>query len=585
MQQKGVIISIIAPFLTTMKIFSVPLNPKLTPDQYVDFYNFLIKYKDFIRDVYFTCRIPPFTQDAMGDLFVYEEDYSYAIEAALNIQQLSGIPVSATFNNTQIPPTQTNLDIFIKNFKPWYDKGIRNVTIPHTHWMATGQIKAAFPELFVKNTILREVHTAQEVVNLAKYGFDYINLDRDMMRDRDTLLKIKKAKKYIKETMGKDIAISLLANEGCAGGCSMMVEHFEFNNTRTADRPQYFNDPISRVSCPKWDVEDPAIFLKMANFPPWKADWDEFITELGIDSIKMHGRESIKRLTDTMDIIRRYANNEEILFDGFENYLEETNLVEKPINVWREKIKNCKFECWDCQYCDKIYDKKAAEIKYSELAQHTVDAIAKSGIPTTYVNIPGLTSPRVQTLLNNLAQGVDTYLEVGAAMGATFCAVLKDNLINAIAVDNWKENIQPANPDRATLPENRIETFIENVKQYKGNSKVAIYDGDIFAVDPNAWANSIKMFFYDGPHDKETTSKAVMHYWPAFAEEAILVFDDANWNGVVDGAREGINAAGGLAVFDKMILNSEENPQAWWNGVYVVVVRKQTRKVIPIHKV
>ena len=556
------------------KIFSVPLNPKLTPDQYLEFHEFLKQHKDFIRDVYFTSRIKPFTQDAMGDVFLLaDEDHSLAIQAALYIQQTLGIPVSATFNNTTVPPTQTNLDIFIKNFKPLYDAGIRNVTIPHTHWMATGQIKAAFPELYVKNTILREVHTAQEVVNLAKYGFDYINLDRDLMRDEDTLRKIKKAKQYIKETMGKDIAISLLANEGCLGGCSMMVEHFEFNNNRAGTVPQYFNDPISRVSCPKWDVEDPAVFLKMANFPPWKADWDYFIDELGIDSIKMHGRESPGRLRDTMNIIANYANNKEILFPGFESYLEETNLVEKPINIWRQKIRNCKFDCWDCQYCDKIYDKKS-DVKHSELVQHVVSAVAKSGIPTVRVPIPGLTSPRVQTLLNNLAQGVDTYLEVGSAIGATMCAVLKNNPITAIAVDNWGVQIQPATDHVDKLPENSVETFIKNVNEYKGNSKVAIFNSDLFATDTSEWTGMIKMFFYDGPHDFESTAKAVEHYYSSLADEAIVVFDDANWRGVVDGAREGFNRVGARVVYEKLMLNSEENPNEWWNGLYITVVRK-----------
>ena len=272
------------------KIFSVPLNPKLTPEQYQEFYNFLGDHKHLIRDVYFTSRIKPFVQDAMGDIFILQEDYGLAIEAALYIQNTLDIPISATFNNIQVPPTQKNLDIFIANFKPLYDAGVRNATIPHTHWMATGQIKRAFPDLYVKNTILREVRTAVEVVKLAEYGFDYINLDRDLMRDRDTLLRIKEAKKWIKENLGKDIAISLLANEGCLGACAMMTEHFEYNNTRGGNAPQYFNDPISRVSCPKWDVEDPAVYLKMANFPPWKEDWDELLNDLGIDSIKMHGR-------------------------------------------------------------------------------------------------------------------------------------------------------------------------------------------------------------------------------------------------------------------------------------------------------
>lgn len=555
------------------KIFSVPLNPKLTPEQYQEFYNFLAEHKEYIRDVYFTSRIKPFVQDAMGDIFILQEDYGLAIDAALYIQSTLGIPISATFNNIQVPPTQKNLDIFIANFKPLYDAGIRNATIPHTHWMATGQIKAAFPDLYVKNTILREVKTAAEVVNLAKYGFDYINLDRDLMRDRDLLLRIKEAKKWVKENLGKDLAISLLANEGCLGACSMMTEHFEYNNTRAGNAPQYFNDSISRVSCPKWDVEDPAVYLKMANFPPWKADWDEFINELGIDSIKMHGRESISRLYETMDIIRRYANNEEFLFTGFEDYLKETNLVEKPINIWRDKIKNCKFDCWECQYCDKIYDKKT-DIQYSELVKHTVAAIAASGIPSVRVDIPGLTSPRVQTLLNTLARGVDTYLEVGAAMGATFCAAIKDNPLTAIAVDNWKEQIQPATDNIAALPRNTVATFIENAKQYKGHSNITVYDSDMLSVDMSQWHNKIKMWFYDGPHDAHTTRRAVEHYYDSLAEEAIIVFDDANWQGVVEGARAGLQSVGAQLIYEKLMLNEVEDINAWWNGLYIVVIRK-----------
>lgn len=555
------------------KIFSVPLNPKLNQEQYINFFNWLLAHKDYIRDVYFTSRIRPFVQDAMGDIFIKEEYHKDVIEAALFIQDNIGIPVSATFNNIEIPATQQNLDLFIKNFSPLYERGVRNATIPHTHWMATGQIKAAFPDLYVKNTILREVHTGQEVVNLAAYGFDYINLDRDLMRDRDALLQIKKAKKYIKDTTGKDIAISLLANEGCSGGCSMMVEHFQFNNTRAGEQPQYFNDPISRVSCKKWEVEDPAVFLKMANFPPWKADWDEFVDELGIDSIKMHGRESIERLNDTMNIITNYAQGKEILFNGFENYLEETNLVEKPINIWREKIKNCKFECWDCHYCDKIYDAKA-DLVHSEMTQYVVKCIADSGIPNIYLDIPGLTSPRVQTLINSLAGGVKTYLEVGAAMGATFCAALKDNQIHAIAIDKWQEDIQPARHDLERLPNNSAQAFLSNVEKYQGNSRVDILNTDIFTADVSVFSENVELFFYDGPHDELSTKQAVEHYWPVLAKECIIIFDDANWMQVVEGARQGLNSVGAKVVFEKMILNDQESYKDWWNGLYIVVARK-----------
>ena len=557
--------------ITPKKIFSIPLNFKLTETQFNHFYHFCEMNKDWISDIYFTSRMAPFKQDAMGDVFLIEEESEITIESAINLQKHLGIPVSATFNNINVPPTQTNLDTFIVNFKKLYDAGVRIATIPHTHWVASGQIQKAFPDLYIKNTILRDVRTAVEVVNLAKYGFDYINLDRDLMRDKDTLLRLKEAKVWIKENLGKDITYSLLANEGCLGECPMMVEHFEFNNTRVETQPQYFNDPISRVSCPKWDVQDPAVALKTANFSPWKADWDEYF-ELGIDVFKMHGRESVERLVETMNLIERYIANEEVLDPTFLNWIDETGISGRPINVWREKIKNCKFDCWECQYCDKIYDKKT-DIGHSDLVKFTAQCINDSGVPSVYNNIPGLTSPRVQTLLNSLAKGVSSYLEVGSYLGATACAALKDNPLNAYFVDNWSQPIQPKRDDMS-LPENLKETFENNVRQYKGSSNITIFDTDLFNVNIFQMKDSIQMFFYDGPHDFETTRQAVMYYYPTFTREAVLIFDDANWRGVVDGAVTGLREAGAQLVYEKLMLNSEENKTEWWNGLYIVVIRK-----------
>jgi len=554
------------------KIFSVPLNPKLSPEQYTEFYNFLLEYKDYIYDVYFTSRIAPFMQDAMGDLFVYSEDYDHAIEQALIIQQNIGIPISATFNNIQVAPTQKNLDTFIKNFKSLYDAGVHVATIPHTHWMATGQIKRAFPELKVKNTILRDVRIASEIVNLAKYGFDYINLDRDLMRDRDTLIRLKQAKDWIKENLNKDIHYSLLANEGCMGNCPMMVEHFHFNNTRSGDTPQYFNDSISRVSCPKWDVDDPSVHLKTANIPPWKEDWDEFIDDLGINVFKMHGRESPGRLWETMDIIKRYANNEDILFDNFSSYLQDNNLIEKPINAWRKKIKNCKFDCWECHFCDDIYKIKS-EIDHTPLVKHVAQAILDSGVPTVKNSIPGLTSSRIKTLLNLIAKERKIYMEVGTALGATFCGALVGNKAKGIAIDTWEENIQPFRTDVGELPENNLELFKENVKTHLDN-EVEIINQDLFKVDLTKYSNQIDMWFYDGPHSESATAKAVEYYSSCFSEETVLIFDDANWMGVVTGAKKGIEKIGAKVAYEKLIMGEQEDPNGWWNGLYVMVVRK-----------
>ena len=560
------------------KIFSIPLNPKLKEFQLNNFLEFLKDYKDFIYDIYFTCRMPPFIQDAMGDVFKAKEDHNYVIKQAIYVSEETGIPLSATFNNILVRPTQQNLDLWITNFKEIYSSDvIQSVTIPHTHWVATKQIQHEFPNLEIKNTILRDVTEPREVVKLGEAGFHYINLDRDLMRDHDKLKEMKRAKEFA------GVKLSLLANEGCLGNCPMMTEHYEFNNTR-AQGPQYFNDPISRVACPKWDYEDSSTPLKMANFPPWKEDWDELLKY--VDVIKMHGRESIERLNETMHIIQNYAEGKEILFDTFNEYLEDTNLKDKPINVWRDKIRTCKFECWDCGYCDKVYESKSGEFVHSKarlVTSELVDSVNKN----VNINVPGLTSQRVLNFINALSKKSNHYLEVGSFHGATASAALLDNKIKVSCVDNWQIQQQPQRDD-LELPSNSKEEFIKNIKSVKGNNDVIVFDCDLFEVNTDS-IKDVDIFFYDGPHDLQTTRDALIYYSKTFADTCICIFDDANWEGVVQGANEGIKSisnwrfppsdvklqkAGLKVLYDKKMLNDVEDKQNWWNGLYIVVVGK-----------
>jgi len=545
-------------------MFSVPLNPKLNPQQMEEFVNFLSEYKEHIYDFYFTCRIPPFVQDAMGDVFVGgDDDWTYLIELAVYIQNETGVMGSAVFNNIDVRPSQDNLDLFILNFKQIYDAGIRSATIPHTHWMATGQIKTAFPELFVKNTILRNVSEPRDIEKLAQAGFDYINLDRDLMRDHDKLLRFKKAK----EKYG--VKLSLLANEGCLGGCIMMDEHYQFNNTR-GNGPQYFTDPISRVSCMKWDRQDQAVALKTANFPPWREDWEEFLTDFGIDVIKMHGRESHTRLRETMDIIRKYAAGEEILYEHFNDFIEETNMVDKPINIWRNKIKNCKFDCWDCGYCDKIIKAKYGN-NLNEKVEFVVQAQVDSVNKHVHLHpIPGLTSYRVQQLLNTLASESTTYLEIGSYLGATGAAALAGNTLNAYFIDLWEEDLQPAAAN-IEIPRNSKAEFEKNIAPYIGDSAIHVIRDDMYMVDTTS-IKDVDLFFYDGPHEYEHIYKTVIRYRDCFAKQAILVFDDANWTDTVLAADAAVKDARLKPIYNKKILNKVESEKDWWNGIYIIVI-------------
>ena len=562
-------------------IFSLPINPKsdwkFTQNHFIPF---LKKNKDLIYDLYFTCRIEPFGQDAMGDVFVKDPVRGTTINA-LWIAEQTGIPLSATFNNMWVRPDQKNLDLWIENFKPLYEKGIRIVTLPHTTWVSTGQIQKEFPELYIKNTILREVTRPNEVVAAAQAGFNYVNLDRDLMRDREQLERIMDAKEYC-ASIGKPVKLSLLANEGCWGGCPIMPEHYQFNCTRTGDGPQYFNDAISRVSCSTWQYEDAAVSLKAANIPPWREDWQEFL-DLGIDVFKMHGRESMMRLKESMDIIERWDREEELLFPQLDPYMEDLDMKDRPIDIWRDKIKTCKFDCWDCNYCESVVDAhlKKQDRELHPYIQRCLDSIDKATKKESkfHHDIEGLSSDTVRHFLNNICSYDDTkYLEVGVYNGSTFCAAIQGNDITAYAADHWEDkNIRPVRDDiEWSGEEGSIETFINNVKTtWTDNSNIAILNGDIRVATEENLDKKVNTIFYNADHDGSVQKSCLNHILNYTEDEFILIVDDANFKDVVESAKEFASENKLDILYERIILTDElEDSNSWWNGIVIFVLKK-----------
>ena len=574
------------------RVFSLPINPKLSEEFVTNtFLPFLKEYREYILDLYFTCRIPPFDQDAMGDCFTVNEAL---IESACYISNQSDIPLSATFNNIWVRPDQKNLDLWIKEFAPVYNSGVRVVTLPHTSWVSTGQIQAAFPELFIKNTILREVTKPSEIVSLAEAGFNYINLDRDLMRDQEQLIRIRKAKDYCK-FLGKPVMLSMLVNETCWGGCPIMPEHYQYNSTRTKDDPIFFASPISRVSCSTWDIEHPEADLKQANLPPWRDDWEEML-ELGIDTFKLHGRESMMRLQESMDLIKRWADNEEYMFPEYKKYEKQLQMKESPLKKWRAKIKTCKFDCWDCNYCEAVVE---AHMKKSELVMHPqvetcIEAFNNSGKylsnhrtydpkdPSAYYNVEGLTSPRVRHFLNNLcSQEGAVYLEVGVYAGSTFCAAVQNNdMVAAYANDNWSQpNLQPARDDMDLALENvTVDTFVKNLQENITTDSldfdIKVLNGDSSQLGKKDFEQDVNVIFYDGDNDQLKMIEFYTQMLTFTQDVFTLVVDDANVEKNVEVTKQFIEYNGLKVLYERELLNDQEDINMWWNGLYVVVVSK-----------
>ena len=574
------------------RVFSLPINPKLSEEFVTNtFLPFLKEYREYILDLYFTCRIPPFDQDAMGDCFSINEAL---IDSAIYISNESDIPLSATFNNIWVRPDQKNLDLWIKEFAPIYNSGVRVVTLPHTTWVSSGQIQSAFPELFIKNTILREVTKPNEIVQLAEAGFNYINLDRDLMRDRDQLLRIRKAKDYC-EFLGKPVMLSMLVNETCWGGCPIMPEHYQYNSTRTKDDPIFFASPISRVSCSTWDVQHPEYDLKAANLPPWRQDWEEFL-DLGIDTFKLHGRESMMRLQESMDLIRRWADKEEYMFPEYIKYNSELHIKESAINKWREKIKTCKFDCWDCNYCEAVVE---SHMKKQDLIVHPqvetcIEAFINSGKfisnhrtydpkdPSAYYNVPGLSSARVRHFLNNLcSQEGAVYLEVGVYAGSTFCAAIQNNdMVAAYANDDWSQpNLQPAREGlEVPLYDVDVNTFVQNLQENITTDSlefdVQVLKGDSSQLGKKDFKHDVNIIFYDGDNSEKKMLEFFRNMLEYTAKVFTLVIDDANIEENVKITKTWVEEHGIKIMYERELLNDQEDANMWWNGLYVLVLAK-----------
>lgn len=575
---------------TMSKVFSLPINPKMDERFMLEtFVPFLNLNHQYIRDLYFTCRIPPFTQDAMGDVYTEPEMYQATTINALKVAELSDLPLSATFNNIHVDPTMDNLRIWCEYFKPIYDAGVRIVTLPHTHWVASGMVQKIFPDLFIKNTILRNVDKPRDIVNLAKAGFHYINLDRDLMRDADTLYRIRQAKEYCARE-GMPVELSLLTNEGCWGGCPMMDEHYQYNCSKKpgTNDVQYFANEISIQSCEKWDTFDSSTSLKAANLPPWREDWDEFINYYGIDCFKMHGREDMMRLKESMDIIERWSAGDTLLFPEFDKYIEDIGLEEKPIDIWRDKIRTCKFECWDCNYCESVVDahyRKQNRMLHPQVlrAQKAVEdaLLHQSNFVEEGYDVPGLSSNKVRHLLNNLCKSLDgesvVYADLGCYVGSTLWAAMMGNDVKAYAIDNYsQENIAPARDD---IPweeiENPIEKFQEYAEKYIGTNAVLFKDKDLFELTKLDERYPPEVIFYDADHDPSATYQNLSQFYQFATDPFTLVVDDCNFDGVM-AAVDKLCKDRKFAVLYKKVLRSQEieDSMGWWNGVAVMVIGK-----------
>ncbi|MBW1902525.1 MAG: hypothetical protein JRJ20_12940, partial [Deltaproteobacteria bacterium] len=316
-------------------------------------------YSDLIYDINFTCRIAPFHTDAHG-VFVDSDLNQAHLEDMLFLQDELKIKVSPVFNNVYVPPTEENLKLFVENLKPLYERGIRSITQPHSLWMRYGLLQKQFPDLEIKNTVLRRLKSAQDFWNFAELGFDYVNIDRVLMRDLKSLKEIKRAQKTFQEKHGKYVALSMLTHEGCLGNCRFWEEHYQHTLTHPGINSSEECDAVfNRVKLMNDCSSVPLYALNKVFLPPFRADLEEIAQYF--DVVKVAGRKTPHAIYEHLTVWFPLLNGNGpfalppnvLIRKCFSDGAEQ---IKDLLNNWRKIIKNCRFQCWDCRACEELQE-------------------------------------------------------------------------------------------------------------------------------------------------------------------------------------------------------------------------------------
>ena len=331
--------------------FSLPLWPGLQPEEIRSHViPTLIECRSVIKDLYVTSRTPPFSADAMGGVLLEGED-QVALDNAFYVSDKTGIPLSLTYNNITVAPTAENYRIFVNNFRPLYERGVRIVTIPNTLWLLFG-LKTEFPELYVKNTVLNEVQTATAVYKLFGAGFDYINLDRNVLRNRTLLSEVLEVKNRLMRKLDRPLEVSILYNEMCAPSCSIQKDHYMYNFHRTVDDPAFFENNSNACVSPCGQQRDTTAdyILKSAGVPTYYS-YLSYLTKY-IDVFKLHGRESAQQFWTSLQTVMDFNSKSINSADPYRRILDSVSPEIKALYL--SKIEDCKFNCWKCNVCSSI---------------------------------------------------------------------------------------------------------------------------------------------------------------------------------------------------------------------------------------
>ena len=194
----------------------------------------------------------------------------------------------------------------------------------------------------------------------------------------------------------------------------------------------------------------------------------------------------------------------------------------------------------------------------------------------------GLTSARVRHFLNNLcSQEGAVYLEVGVYAGSTFCAAVQNNdMVAAYANYNWSQhNLQPAKECLDLSLQNvTVDTFVKNLQENITTDSldfdIQVLKGDSSGLSKKDFKHDVNIIVYDGDNSEHKMREFFINMIDFTEDVFTLVVDDANIQENIAITKRFIDAMGLKILYERELLNDQEDPEMWWNGLYVSVLSK-----------
>lgn len=193
----------------------------------------------------------------------------------------------------------------------------------------------------------------------------------------------------------------------------------------------------------------------------------------------------------------------------------------------------------------------------------------ESSLDMESFQVNGFSTASMRRIWNLLCrEPMRTYLEVGAWRGATAVAAACNNRnLKSFIVDDFSQ------PFGVEGVKEELLANLEVVRPKTG--EITFMESDCWKVNPE-YIKPIDVFFYDGEHGWENTSKSIPHFFDALSDTCIIIFDDTGWETVQKGLEMAF-----AAVQDRLLVEKKwefrvprNDDPIWHNSVDFFVCSK-----------